>query len=365
MESIIKEEEEKQQIPYVIDYTIMSKENSYLASSIKANNFELIEKFLSISLKNGNDQAALIESMKQKGNNFSSLTSKLISTFKKKIELTPHQVVEDFQKIQEKYFEFILKQEKDPHKTFNLIFNDKNILISSIINNNNSLFKFLISNNNLINFDFNWQNSKKLNCFDLAIQFENKEITEILFNQTKINKSIDSFKKIIIKKNKFNCSLKLDQSIKNKWIFDVLKKFKDQLFIELIESNNIELFNLIINDIDKECLINKALLIAVSKRFDSIVNSLLNHSLLNAEMALEIAASQNNAALFKSLILKYNESVNMNKLIEIVLCSNQNIKSIFASYANISDHTKKLLNNEDDFVLGVQDVIDLIKYAKQ
>lgn len=346
----------------VVDYTVKSRESSYLASAIKANNSELIEKFLPISLKAGDDQAALIESMVRCQSLDPTIAAKLMQSLKKKLELTPRQVVEDVVKVPDKYYDFILKGEKDPHKAFNFVYNDQTVITSSIENDNNSLVKFLLSMNDVINLDLNWCNRKGMNCFDVAIEKKNREITEILFNETKLNKSLHSFSEIIIQKNKFSCSLKLNETAKNKWISDTLKKKKVQLFEEIIENNNFDLLKLIVNDINDECLINKGFSIAVAKRNESIINSLLDSEVLNPDFALKIAVQQNNAALFKKLVLKFNESVNMNKFVEFVMDSSQGIKNVYSSYANISVYTKSLLKNETDFVFSISDV-DMILHS--
>ena len=138
-------------------------------------------------------------------------------------------------------------------------------------------------------------------------------------------------------------------------ISEILKKKKDQIFIEIVE-NNIDLFSLII--------INKAFEIAASKRFDFIINSLIENRMLNSDNAIQISIAQNNAALLKSLLQKINECINMNKFIEFVLSSNQNIQNIYYSYAQISDYTKKLLKNENDFVFDASNVNNLLQLAK-
>ena len=88
-------------------------------------------------------------------------------------------------------------------------------------------------------------------------------------------------------------------------ISEILKKKKDQIFIEIVE-NNIDLFSLII--------INKAFEIAASKRFDFIINSLIENRMLNSDNAIQISIAQNNAALLKSLLQKFNECINIKSL---------------------------------------------------
>lgn len=86
--------------------------------------------------------------------------------------------------------------------------------------------------------------------------------------------------------------------------------------------------------------------------------------MLNSDNAIQISIAQNNAALLKSLLQKFNECIYMNKFIEFVLSSNQNIQNIYYSYAQISDYTKKLLKNENDFVFDASNVNNLLQLAK-
>ena len=147
-------------------------------------------------------------------------------------------------------------------------------------------------------------------------------------------------------------------------LFLAIEKGNIEIVKLLLSNKNIDLGRITISDLFSLIIINKAFEIAASKRFDFIINSLIENRMLNSDNAIQISIAQNNATLLKSLLQKINECINMNKFIEFVLSSNQNIQNIYYSYAQISDYTKKLLKNENYFYFDASNVNHLLQLAK-
>ena len=143
---------------------------------------------------------------------------------------------------------------------------------------------------------------------------------------------------------------------------DVFKN-KNELFELIVDNNNIDMFNLIINDIHNEQMINQAFAKSINKRYEKIMFRLLEHKMLNPEFVIEKTIENNNVSLLKHLFQKYEKRVTFDRYVELVSNANQAIKDTFLNYAPITRYSKHIIQNKSDLSYNLQNVNDLINFV--